>query len=152
MTWRDNLPRCDAISATSKRRCRGPGYYTRQFNPATRCYDLTLCQNHYYVQPLPAHWTLHGPTRPLTLYRCYDAADRLLYVGITGNLTVRLRAHSHRKPWWPDTARVASEQIDVLDRFDAEDQERAVIVAERPLHNIRGHPDTTYHHGIPVKA
>jgi predicted GIY-YIG superfamily endonuclease len=39
------------------------------------------------------------------VYRFYDAAGELLYVGITSNPKSRWRAHACDKPWWHEVAR-----------------------------------------------
>ncbi|MGW1160394.1 GntR family transcriptional regulator [Streptomyces sp. NPDC002519] len=47
------------------------------------------------------------PTKPerTALYRLYDAADRLLYVGITTNPETRFTSHATYKSWWGQVAR-----------------------------------------------
>ena len=45
------------------------------------------------------------------LYRFYDTADCLLYVGITANLLYRLSSHVETKPWWHEVARMTVEPI-----------------------------------------
>lgn len=74
---------------------------------------------------------------PGVLYRCFDADDRLLYIGATYNLERRTKAHAHRSPWWPQVARVTSESFEF--RWQAMTAERAAIVNEKPLHNRRTH-------------
>lgn len=83
------------------------------------------------------------------LYRFYDAADRLLYVGITGDPADRWARHAAEKPWWPDVARHSVEWLP--SREVALAAEAAAIVAEGPLHNVAGTPRqraaTTAFHG-----
>lgn len=44
------------------------------------------------------------------LYRIYDAADALLYIGRTNDLNVRFRRHAQQKPWWPPASRATAER------------------------------------------
>lgn len=69
-----------------------------------------------------------------TLYRFFDADDRLLYVGITGRSVARWAEHSKSKPWWPQVVRTTVEHH--ADRAAALEAERAAIKVERPEHNI----------------
>lgn len=71
---------------------------------------------------------------PHYVYRCYDAQDRLLYVGCSYNPVARLRQHkSERKSW---VSRVARTRMTVWpDRRKALDMERLAIETEHPLHN-----------------
>lgn len=68
------------------------------------------------------------------LYRFFDAAGRLLYVGQSKDPGSRFKQHERDKHWFPDVAeirieRVAAELID--------DLEREAIRDEHPLHNIQ---------------
>ncbi len=73
-------------------------------------------------------------TRPTDLYRLFDAAKNLLYVGITLNLGERWRTHSGEKVDW---ALVASAGIEHFpNRADALAAEKAAIKAEHPLWNV----------------
>lgn len=73
---------------------------------------------------------------PTALYRCYDLAGVLLYVGISDNLKARFAQHAADKPWWPEVTRktVAWHPS----RAEAEAAETAAIRAEHPRHNIKG--------------
>lgn len=71
---------------------------------------------------------------PHTLYRFYDAADQLLYIGITANTATRWTQHSWSKSWWPQVAKATVEHFD--SREAIEEAEVAAIKAEKPLHNI----------------
>jgi len=77
------------------------------------------------------------------LYRLYDDADRLLYVGISRNPDVRWGQHSISKAWWSDVAHRTVEWHDT--RIDAETAERNAIRAERPQHNVLGAPIKGFH-------
>jgi len=69
-----------------------------------------------------------------TLYRFFDSAGRLLYVGISGNPGRRFHQHSGEKPWWADVDRSTMEHF--ATRAEAEAAEVAAIKTERPLHNV----------------
>lgn len=71
-----------------------------------------------------------------TLYRFFDAAGRLLYVGISSQPFARLMQHREDKPWWSDIASTKLEHFG--DRALALAAELAAIKAENPLHNIAG--------------
>lgn len=73
--------------------------------------------------------------RPTSLYRLYDADDRLLYVGISYNYWTRFGQHEGGKAWWRDVTRTTVEHF--ASREAALDAERQAIVDEEPLHNIQ---------------
>lgn len=68
------------------------------------------------------------------LYRFYDAAGELLYIGITMNPVARWKQHGHDKLWWVEVASIAIESH--LDRDSALRAERQAIAAERPRWNV----------------
>lgn len=77
------------------------------------------------------------------VYRCYDAQDRLLYVGCTTQrVDYRLTQHrsrhrrQRRKSWTELVARVDVEEFDAL--ADAASAEMSAIWHEGPLFNIVG--------------
>ncbi|MEV8474858.1 GntR family transcriptional regulator [Streptomyces sp. NPDC051173] len=74
------------------------------------------------------------------LYRLYDVDDRLLYVGITNDVTKRWLDHQCTKQWWALVVRKTVEWFDA--RVDAECAEIEAIKGERPrynrAHNLRG--------------
>lgn len=74
------------------------------------------------------------------LYRFFDAAGRLLYVGVSGNTETRWRQHAESKPWWPDVADKTTEWLD--SRPEALDAERVAIRTEKPLHNHQNKPSS----------
>ena len=71
--------------------------------------------------------------RPHFVYRAFDAADRLLYIGCTVNFEQRRRTHEQRSPW--------AHRVDRWDveRFDTQAPallgEEAAIKAEHPEFN-----------------
>lgn len=71
----------------------------------------------------------------IALYRHFDAAGRLLYVGISRSVTARLAQHA-KSGWDHLIARVEIERFPT--REDAERAERKAIWAERPIHNVAG--------------
>lgn len=82
-----------------------------------------------------ATWT--SPEDRLTaVYRFYDDQDRLLYVGITCNLTARLRDHEASAPWWADHRAATVNWQD--NRAIAVAEERFAIQNEKPIYNVAG--------------
>lgn len=72
------------------------------------------------------------------LYRFFDAAGRLLYVGITGNPHARFLGHRSERSWWSDVRRIT---MDIYpDRRSVEMAERAAIRDESPAYNVTGVP------------
>lgn len=68
-----------------------------------------------------------------TLYRFYDDAGGLLYVGITCSPSRRFGQHRREKSWWSDVAQIHLEQFET--RADLMEAERAAIETEKPLLN-----------------
>lgn len=69
------------------------------------------------------------------VYRVYDAAGSLLYVGSTVDLPARLSTHRREAPWWPAAVRMTREDHDLV--VDARAAERAAIDSENPIFNLR---------------
>ncbi|MCX4697021.1 GntR family transcriptional regulator [Streptomyces sp. NBC_01373] len=67
------------------------------------------------------------------LYRLFDVDERLLYVGITTEPKVRMKAHAADKAWWSEVSTREFEWFD--SRGEAAKAEVAAIRAERPVHN-----------------
>lgn len=67
------------------------------------------------------------------LYRLYDAAHELLYVGITWNPFVRWTEHSKKKPWWHE---VVHAEIWRCRDEDARHWETRCIKEQAPKHNV----------------
>lgn len=68
------------------------------------------------------------------LYRHFDAAGELLYVGISLNAVSRLAQHRIEANWFDEIARIDIEWHPT--REAAESAERTAIQAEHPRHNI----------------
>jgi len=73
--------------------------------------------------------------RPHVLYRFFDAADRLLYIGITVGIRSRLMKHEVEKSWYGEIARISVEHFP--NRLAVLAAEKAAIQAEKPLHNVQ---------------
>jgi predicted GIY-YIG superfamily endonuclease len=74
------------------------------------------------------------PSRRAAVYRLYDAAGALLYIGSSYDPEKRFRDH-HRTAWWPRVRR--SEQEWHPSRAKAYEVEAAAIWAERPEYNLK---------------
>lgn len=72
------------------------------------------------------------------LYRCFDADDELLYVGISKDPAARWKQHQSKAPWWRDVAMRTVEWYD--DRPAAEVAERKAVQTEGPRHNVIHRP------------
>ena len=72
------------------------------------------------------------------LYRHYDDADNLLYVGISVSTPIRLAQHKQGSAWFGDIAKITIEHFQC--RADALRAERAAIECENPKHNKSGKP------------
>lgn len=73
-------------------------------------------------------------SEPTSVYRLFDADDRLLYVGITNRGFHRLHQHSKDKAWWPQVTRATFEHLP--NRDAALQCEATAITREKPVHNI----------------
>lgn len=79
---------------------------------------------------------LHEENQLPTVYRCFDAAGSLLYVGCTKDFLNRLFQHwtpSTRKPWWHRVASITRETFPTM--ADALAAERHAIQTEHPEMN-----------------
>lgn len=69
-----------------------------------------------------------------TLYRFFDAQDRLLYVGIAGRPAERAHQHSKKKEWWSEVDHSTYEHFSTREAAAA--AEVAAIVTEHPVYNV----------------
>lgn len=67
------------------------------------------------------------------LYRCYDASQQPLYIGLTGCSGVRLDTHRRKSEWWPLAEYIAVSAY--ATREDLKEAERAALRHERPRFN-----------------
>lgn len=80
---------------------------------------------------------------PHHVYRYYDAAETVLYVGCTSDLTERDRQH-RRREWYPAVRRMESETF--ANREAGRAGERAAIERYRPIHNVQLRDHNRYPH------
>jgi predicted GIY-YIG superfamily endonuclease len=73
-------------------------------------------------------------SEPTKLYRYYDSAGALLYIGISKNAIQRLSEHEADKRWQTDISSIRIETFS--DRIAAHDAERRAIASENPAHNL----------------
>lgn len=77
-----------------------------------------------------------GVSSGVRLYRFYDAAGVLLYVGVTSNFPGRWQEHKRKANWWS-----AASHVEVTDRYPhmnaALDAELEAIRTEGPSFNRR---------------
>jgi predicted GIY-YIG superfamily endonuclease len=66
------------------------------------------------------------------VYRVYDSADALLYVGVTASPQRRILRH-RRAAWWTQAAYIEWEFF--VTYGTAVDAERDAILTESPMHN-----------------
>jgi len=69
------------------------------------------------------------------LYRVYDGADGLLYIGVSKHFGVRWQQHAQKQPWWNGRRRMTVDFYD--DRDEAFDAEALAIFNEQPKYNVR---------------
>lgn len=85
-------------------------------------------------------WLDHCRT---ALYRLFDEAGVLLYIGISHQPDTRFEQHSKAKEWWPQVARREVQWFD--DRPSAAAAEAAAIRSEDPEHNGTYSPRRDWH-------
>lgn len=75
------------------------------------------------------------------IYRHYDSAGRLLYIGCTGDPRSRYHVHKNKSPWFMDVTRIDVQAIG--ERKQAHKAEIEAILTEQPIHN-------RYHKVVPA--
>jgi hypothetical protein len=70
---------------------------------------------------------------PHALYRMFDAAGALLYVGCSARLCGRLAHHGASQPWHAEISKITVEWIE--NELLGRQREAAVILNERPRYN-----------------
>lgn len=74
------------------------------------------------------------PASPHVVYRLYNRAGILLYVGLTDRGPRRWVEHERSKPWFRAVARFEISRFPT--REEAADEERSAIIRERPCWNV----------------
>ena len=87
-----------------------------------------------FAEPLPPKRRREGRTDEHLLYRFFDAAGVLLYVGLTDDLPTRYSRHSVVQPWWGEWATFHVTRYP--SRAVLEAAEQIAIKLEKPLHNV----------------
>lgn len=93
---------------------------------------------------------MKSETTPTVLYRHYDKAGKLLYVGISLSAAQRLEQHMRAAGWAGEIAQVTIERFS--NRQLALDAERAAICAEQPCWNVVHRNKPAASHGTLAKS
>jgi predicted GIY-YIG superfamily endonuclease len=73
-------------------------------------------------------------TVPHYVYRCYDQAGKLLYVGCTRDVEKRMQTHRYNSPWHGEMSRTTAQMF--TDQPSALVAEREAIEREHPQFNV----------------
>lgn len=98
--------------------------------------DVTECIKYAKEAFVFDYRSMQIESRIHVIYRLLDASGRLLYVGISNDLTRRLREHAKEKSWWHEVR--GHFHVPCADREDAQRQESLAIQTENPKYNIVG--------------
>lgn len=85
------------------------------------------------------------PGSTFVVYRFYNAADEVLYVGWSHNVLKRFEKHRWERKWWKQVARIELDHRPSAAAAQAHEAE--LIKALRPLHNRQHNPDWTTNDG-----
>lgn len=69
-----------------------------------------------------------------TVYRIFDHANTLLYVGISNRVDARIEQHRKDKEWFWRVDRITT--VNYPDRATALEVEKAAIISEKPIYNV----------------
>src|SRR5689334_6233875 len=75
-----------------------------------------------------------GKSVSTIVYRVFDEQDRLLYVGVTGGIFLRLGEHTQRSPWVAYAARITLARYSTREAGEAAEKE--AIRTEDPVWNM----------------
>lgn len=70
-----------------------------------------------------------------SLYRHFNKAGELLYIGVSCRILQRVKEHSKHSHWWLEIARIEIEHF--KDRAEVLEAEREAIKNEKPKYNIQ---------------
>jgi excinuclease UvrABC nuclease subunit len=73
------------------------------------------------------------PDTPCFVYRCYDAAGVLLYIGLTSRLEKRMKEHRQQDEWGPEIVHMRVQPYS--DERKGGDVEKSQIWYLQPRHN-----------------
>lgn len=76
-----------------------------------------------------------------TVYRQYDRAGNLLYVGMSRRLRNRIKQH-RRSPWWSEITKISYRRYQ--SEGQALDAEAEAIAVESPKYNVAGRQDVFF--------
>jgi hypothetical protein len=76
------------------------------------------------------------------LYRQFDVAGRLLYIGETENFLVRSIDHLPYTPWKDEIHTI---ELEPMSKAEAKELEPKIIAVELPLYNTTHHPENAAH-------
>jgi predicted GIY-YIG superfamily endonuclease len=80
-------------------------------------------------------WGVPATPIPTALYRLFDAAGSLLYIGVSVSPEQRWLHHAEHKTWWPEVARIEFAWHGTRD--EALTCEMESIRAEKPRYNVQ---------------
>jgi hypothetical protein len=112
--------------------------------PTTNKYPILLDVINNYLVPTYSVGVTPVSGRPTTLYRFFNGAGDLLYVGITHRGLKRWSEHAEEKSWWLEVSATTTKHFP--DRESAVQAETAAIRSENPRYNVastgpRGRPN-----------
>lgn len=88
------------------------------------------------IEEIPEYIEETVDDRQTWLYKVFNRADNLLYVGITHNPVERMKSHKSHSIWWEDKEQMTWQSFET--RHEAEIAERLSIKNDNPVFNIRG--------------
>jgi excinuclease UvrABC nuclease subunit len=74
---------------------------------------------------------------PHYIYRLYDSAGTLLYIGVTITVNTRLLQQAKAQPWWAEVDPARTTETCYAKRAAALKAERAAIKSEHPKYNVQ---------------
>lgn len=99
--------------------------------------------------PIPHPGAAAKGSSEAAVYRLFDDAGQLLYVGMGRNPMARWATHAEQE-WWAKISRFTVEWH--TSRQDARVAEWQAIRSERPMHNVQGTPRGALATGNGVRA
>lgn len=80
---------------------------------------------------------------PAVVYRYFNGAGLVLYVGVSQDFSKRWATHSKQQVWWDQVARCT---VDFYASWpEATEVEDIAIATERPVYNLAGSPVAVLH-------